>query len=154
VPPLSLNVQIDILCIRTRPHPLRHDKGTPNLALHKRYQPLSLLRLISILCEHLHVACVGGRAVHGLGSSQTAPHNLGHEAVLEIGERDALGIVSLREKEIPEALGARLALQSIDYWRIDIQKALGGVSGELGLEDMVGGNACELLASRFIATEP
>lgn len=125
--PVAADLEVDVLGIGARSHPLRHHEGTADFAVQQRHQPLLLLRIVAVFRENLHVACVGGGAVHGLAGDEGSAQELGHEAIFEVGESDALLVVDLGEEEIPETERSRLGLQVIDDGWVDVEETLGGV---------------------------
>jgi hypothetical protein len=90
-----------------------HGEAGADLSSEKRIEPLLALRLRAVANEHLHVSGVGRRTVEDLGAEPGySSHDFAERRVLDVGQAGA--VLAFRQKEIPQAGGARLRLELFD----------------------------------------
>lgn len=133
---LLADIQLDVGGVGRSDSRLSHKERRADLAFHQGLQPLSLLLLVAILGNDLHVTRVGGGAVCGLGGNLGSAEPLSHEAVLYVGEAGRLLVVSSGEEHVPEAELAGLVLEILDDLGVGIPSGI--AMAELGINDGVG----------------
>jgi len=88
-----------------------HGKARANAAVQQRHQPARLVLRGAVAFQHLHVAGVGGRAVHGLGGQRPAAHDLAQRRIFQVGEAGA-GL-AVRQEHVPQPGGLGPVLQPL-----------------------------------------
>lgn len=117
------HLHLDIGGIRGSNARLGHEESRADLAIQQRRQPLLLLCLIAVLCQHLHVSSIWSRTVDGLRGELRASKVLRHQAILEVGEAWGLLVVALWQEHVPQAELACLGLEVIDDGWVGVLKS-------------------------------
>ena len=130
--------QGDVGGVRAGDVGLGHQEGGSDLALEQWLEPLVLVLLCAVLGEHLHVACVGGGAVGGLGCGQALAQVLCHQAVFQVGEAGALLEVVLGQEHVPQAKGPGLLLQLFHDRRVGAEAVDDALANLLAYEGVGG----------------
>ena len=125
----------DVGGVGGRDRGLGHRKRGPDATVEQRLEPACLLLLVAEEREDLHVAGVGGRAVHRRrGEVAAAAGDLGEGRVLQVGQA---GTRFAREEEVPQAALARLGTQ-LDHDRGAVPGPAVVELGKLVLEELLG----------------
>jgi hypothetical protein len=108
---------------------LGHRVGRADLAVQQRLEPLLLLLGRAHALEHLHVAGVGGRAVHALAGQRVLAQLGGDVGVVEV--RQAFAGFGVRQEEVPQALLLGLFLGAVE--QLQLARRVGPAVGTGGL---------------------
>ena len=111
---------------------LGHQEGGADFALHQRLQPAGLLRVGAVEVQHLHVAGVGRGAVEHFGGVLGAPHLLGAQGVVQVGQARAAVVAHVvagrrRHEQVPQPLRLGLGLQRLQALQHDPAVGAGGL---------------------------
>jgi hypothetical protein len=115
------------------------------MTIQQRLQPLLLLRLIPVLCQHLHVPCVRSRTIDSLGGSSRLAKLLCHQAILEVREAWRLLVVALGQEHVPYSQLLGFCLEIVDYRGVVIPSvaALIDLCSEYGVGALDGGQSMD-----------
>ena len=112
IPP---HIELDVCSITAGNLGLCHQESGSDFAVQQWAQPLLLLLLGAVLCEHLHVAGVWGGTVGGFTGGDTFTQQLSHQAVLEIAEASTLLEVVLGQEHVPKPKFSGLDFEILDH---------------------------------------
>mmetsp|Transcript_46668 Transcript_46668/g.101827 ORF Transcript_46668/g.101827 Transcript_46668/m.101827 type:complete len:269 (+) Transcript_46668:734-1540(+) len=110
--PVAKDRRADVRRIAARHSRLRHGIGAADAPLQQWFEPLLLLCLGAELLEHLHVASVGGRAIHRNVAKSKGTEDLADGRVLEDAQLSNLG-----QEEVVQATRLRLCSELHGYGR-------------------------------------
>jgi len=96
-----LHAQLDIRSIRRSNIRFRHQERRADMAVQQWLQPLLLLRIISILRQHLHVPRIRSSAINSLRRSSRLAELLCYQSILEVREAGRFFVVALSQEHVP-----------------------------------------------------
>ena len=111
----------DVLGVRRSDVRLGHHVGGANFAVEQRLQPLLLLLLGADPLQHLHVAGIRRRAIHGLRRHRALAEFGGDVGVIEVLQ--PLAGLRVRQEEVPQAFRLRLVLGLLQQLELAGRKA-------------------------------
>ena len=91
---------------------LRHAEAGANLAFEQRLEPTLLLRRRAVARQDFHVSGIGRGTIKHLRGHWRTSHNFAERRVFKI--RQARAVLAIRQKEIPQARGARFRFKLLD----------------------------------------
>ncbi len=114
-----------------------HRKAGADSAVEQRFEPVLALLRGPVASQHLHVARVGRRTIERFRTQQRAPHDFAQRRIFEIRETGA--VLGVRQEQIPQFCGARLALELLDDLGREPGVPAAAVPGQFVLKAALGG---------------